>query len=70
MDGTGTPGPPLPAAARVEVLASALRSRGPVGDALRVLVRRLRFPGESCTHKQIETLLLLTIALKRAGMWP
>lgn len=52
------------------VLAGILHSAHWTGEVLRVLVRRLRHPDKPYTNKELEVLLLLTLALKRAGMWP
>jgi hypothetical protein len=64
------PGTGPPAEAKIAVLVSMLRSPHFTGEVLRVLVRRLRNPGLPYTSKELETLLLLTVALERAGMWP
>jgi hypothetical protein len=65
---TSTAGPPPDT--RVEALADTLRSSTFTGEVLRVLVRRLRHPEHAYTSKELEMLLLLTLALDRAGMWP
>lgn len=54
---------------QVLVLTDLLHSPDWVGEVLRVLVRRLRHPGKPYTSKELEVLLLLTLALERAGMW-
>jgi hypothetical protein len=60
---------PAPPEARVAALAALLRSPGYLGQLLRVLARLLRDPGKSPTSQDLEMLLLLTVALERAGMW-
>lgn len=47
-----------------------LRSPHWLGDVLRVLTVRLRHPNQPYTSKELEILMLLTLALRRAGMWP
>ena len=64
------PGVDPPADARIAVLVGLLRSPDFTGEVLRVLTRRLRNPGLPYTSKELEILLLLTVALERAGMWP
>lgn len=63
-------GDDTPAEAKITVLAGILRSPGFTGEVLRVLARRLRYPGLAYTSKELEILLALTVALERAGMWP
>ncbi|HXA25624.1 MAG TPA: hypothetical protein VNW90_25375 [Acetobacteraceae bacterium] len=55
---------------RIAALADTLRSPTFTGEVLRVLVNRLRHPERAYTSKELEMLLLLTLALERAGMWP
>lgn len=55
---------------KIAALDKALRSPGVTGQVLRVLVGRLQHPQRNYTGKELEILLLLTAALKRAGMWP
>jgi hypothetical protein len=66
--------PPMPVKpepdARIALLTGLLTEDSPTGEVLRVLVRRLRYPGLAYTSRELEVLLTLTIALERAGMWP
>lgn len=59
-----------PVAEQVALVAAQLGAPGIVGDVLRVLVGRLRHPAKTYTSKELEVLLVLTIALKHARMWP
>jgi hypothetical protein len=59
-----------PTEAQITLLAASLRSPHFTGQVLRVLVRRLRYPENPYTSKDLEILLLVTMALERAGMWP
>ena len=59
-----------PVELQVMVLAGILRSPRFLGKVLRVLVDRLRHPDRPYTNRELEVLLLLTLALERAGMWP
>lgn len=51
--------------APVELLAKALRSPGPIGKSLRMLVRRVRHPEKPYSHEDLIMLLLLSLALRR-----
>jgi hypothetical protein len=55
---------------RIAALADTLRSSTFTGEVLRILVNRLRHPERAYTNRELEMLLLLTLALERAGMWP
>lgn len=50
----------------IEQLAEALRSRSIVGQALRTLAKRVVRPDAPYAKKDLETLLLLSLALRRA----
>jgi len=65
-----SPGGDLPCEIKIATLVNVLRSPDWAGDVLRVLTRRLRYPGLAYTSKELEILLLVTVALERAGMWP
>lgn len=49
----------------IAYLAEALKSPGPLGKALRTLVRRVRHPRSAYTEEDLEQLLVLSLALAR-----
>ena len=64
-----TRGIPGPSEAQVVALAALMASPGMQGRVLRTLVRRLTQPDAVYTGREMETLLLVTVAAIRAGLW-
>lgn len=59
---------PPPLEMKITVLAGLLRSSHWYGEVLRTLTNRLRHPAKPYSDKDLEVLLLLTLALERAGI--
>jgi hypothetical protein len=66
----GIPARGEPLDPRIRALSAILRSPHLLGEVLRVLADRLRNPDKPYTSRELEILLLLTLALEHAGMWP